>query len=100
MIQIANEMKSQFQYLHAFESTPVHPPISLHSLARGQIGTINRLDGTTDQVHRAQELGLRSGARVEMVQPGSPCIVRINETQKFCVRKSDSIGIFVRLAGV
>ena len=99
MIHITNEMKSQFQYLHAFESTAVHVPISLHRLARGQTGTINRLDGSTDQVHRVQELGLRSGARVEMVQPGSPCIVRINETQKFCVRKSEAIGIFVLPAG-
>jgi Fe2+ transport system protein FeoA len=77
----------------------VHLPISLHSLARGQFGTINRLDGSLDQVHRAEELGLRSGARVEMVQPGSPCIVRINETQKFCVRRSEAFGIFVLPAG-
>ncbi|MFV1964428.1 MAG: ferrous iron transport protein A [Pirellulaceae bacterium] len=77
----------------------MHRSISLHRLARGQFGTINRLDGTADQVHRIQELGLRSGVRVEMVQPGSPCIVRINEAQKFCVRKSKTMGIFVLPAG-
>jgi Fe2+ transport system protein FeoA len=70
--------------------------LPLHLLQRGQIAEIGELIGRPDQVHRLHELGLRSGALVEMVQPGSPCIVRLSG-QRLCFRHSESIGVLVRV---
>ena len=72
--------------------------IPLQLLARGEFAEIGELVGKPDHVHRLHELGLSSGTIVEMIQPGSPCIVRM-AGQKFCFRESDSMGILVR-AGV
>ena len=69
--------------------------IPLQFLARGQFGEIGELVGKPDHIQRLRELGIRSGAQVEMLQPGSPCIVRLDE-QRLCFRESDLIGILVR----
>jgi Fe2+ transport system protein FeoA len=69
--------------------------IPLQLLVRGQFGEISELVGRPDQIQRLRELGIRSGAQVEMLQPGSPCIVRLDE-QRLCFRESDLIGILVR----
>ena len=50
---------------------------SVAAVARGEFAEIGELVGKPDHVHRLQELGLSSGTVVEMVQPGSPCIVRL-----------------------
>lgn len=68
-------------------------PVAL--LARGQSAEIGQLIGRPEQVQRLQELGLRSGAQIEMIQPGSPCIVKLDE-QRLCFRESDLVGILVR----
>ena len=44
---------------------------------------------------RLEELGLRVGRRVEMIQPGTPCIVRL-EGAKLCVRHGADCHILVR----
>ena len=72
--------------------------IPMQLLARGQFAEISELVGKPEHVHRLKELGLNSGTVVEMVQPGSPCIVRL-AGHKLCFRQSDLMGIFVR-AGV
>lgn len=72
--------------------------IPLHLLSRGEFAEIDQLVGQPDEVHRLEELGLRSGVVVEMVQPGSPCIVGL-AGQRLCFRQNDAIGILVR-AGV
>lgn len=48
-----------------------------------------------DQVHRLEELGMRSGAEVQMVQPGSACIVRLAGS-KLCVRADELLRVLVR----
>jgi ferrous iron transport protein A len=68
-------------------------PVAL--LARGQSAEISQLIGRPEQVQRLQELGLRSGVQIEMIQPGSPCIVKLDE-QRLCFRESDLVGILVR----
>lgn len=70
--------------------------IPLQLLTRGQIAEIGQIVGKPDHVHRLQELGMNAGTVVEMVQPGSPCIVRLSG-QKLCFRESDTMGIFVRV---
>ena len=69
--------------------------VPLEFLARGQTAEIGELIGRPDQVQRLRELGIRSGVQVEMIQPGSPCIVKL-EQQRLCFRESDLIGILVR----
>ena len=70
--------------------------IPLHFLSRGEVAEIGQLVGRVDEVHRLEELGLRSGVVVEMLQPGSPCIVGL-AGQRLCFRQNDAIGILVRL---
>lgn len=69
--------------------------IPLGCLRSGQTAEVGQLVGDPQQVHRLQELGLRQGTKVEMVQAGSPCIIRMAGT-KLCFRQSDAIGVLVR----
>ena len=47
-------------------------------LGAGEQGRISGVDGRREMTERLEEMGLRHGAHVRMVQPGSPCIVAIN----------------------
>ncbi|MFO0789541.1 MAG: FeoA domain-containing protein [Pirellulales bacterium] len=69
--------------------------VPLTLLRSGQVGEIYQLLGAPDQVRRLEELGMRTGARLEMVRCGAPCIVRIDGS-KFCFRNDDSLSILVR----
>jgi ferrous iron transport protein A len=69
--------------------------IPLELLPAGQAASVGQLIGETSDVHRLQELGLRGGADIEMVQSGSPCIVRL-AGQKLCFRADDLLRIWVR----
>lgn len=69
--------------------------LPLNLLSRGQCAQIERLVGQAEQVHRLEELGLRAGVSIEMLQPGTPCIVRVAD-QKLCFRDADLFNIIVR----
>lgn len=69
--------------------------IPLNHLVAGQEAEVGQLEGRPEQVHRLEELGLRGGTTIEMVQPGSPCIVRLG-TQKLCFRSGEMLGVLVR----
>jgi Fe2+ transport system protein FeoA len=69
--------------------------LPLNLLARGQFALIEQLVGQRDQVHRLEELGLRAGVPIEMLQPGTPCIVRVAD-QKLCFRNADLFNVIVR----
>lgn len=71
--------------------------IPLQMLTAGQFARIDHLLGTADDVQRLQEMGLHQGARVEMVQQGSPCIVRLGSS-KVCLRDANLFQILVRPA--
>ncbi len=68
-------------------------PLSL--LAPGQVAHVSQVCGCPDEVHRLEELGLRGGAAIEMVQRGSPCIVRL-AGQKLCFRADELLHVLVR----
>ena len=70
--------------------------IPLHLLSRGEVAEIDQLVGQVDEVHRLEELGLQSGVVIEMVQPGSPCIVSL-AGHRLCFRKNETVGILVRM---
>lgn len=51
--------------------------IPLTLLRAGQTARISQVLGNVELVHRLREMGLRDGAEIEMVRPGSPCLIRI-----------------------
>lgn len=69
--------------------------LPLNLLVRGQSALVEQLVGDVNQVHRLEELGLRAGVEVEMVEPGVPCIVRISD-HKLCIRDADLFNVIVR----
>ncbi len=69
--------------------------LPLMQLAPGQRAEVSQLMGLPDLVHRLEELGLRTGAIVEMLQPGTPCIIRL-EGSKLCVRGNEAFSVLVR----
>jgi ferrous iron transport protein A len=69
--------------------------IPLHLLAAGQFAQVDQLFGDAALVHRLEEMGVRSGTTVEMVQSGLPCIIRLGG-QKLCFRSSEACNVLVR----
>ena len=68
--------------------------VPLTVLRRGQVAEISQLVGAAEQVRRLEELGLRSGVRFEMVQCGSPCIIRVDGST-LCIRDDASLRVLV-----
>ena len=73
----------------------MHNLVPLQFLAAGAGAHISHLAGAPDAIHRLSELGFREGARVQMIQPGSPCIVLI-DGQKLCFRTDELMQVLVR----
>ncbi len=69
--------------------------IPLHLLQSGRTASVGQLVGLPDQVHRLEELGFRGGAPIEMVQAGSPCIIRL-AGHKLCFRADELLRVLVR----
>ena len=68
--------------------------VPLTFLTIGQTAQVGQVLGRPDQVHRLEELGLRGGATIEMVQPGSPCIIRLG-ANKLCFRADELMSVLV-----
>ncbi len=51
------------------------------ALIKGQLGQIESVDAPPRLARRLAEMGITPGATVEMLRPGGPCIVRINQTR-------------------
>jgi len=47
-------------------------------LCAGQRARVDQLLGRPDEVHRLQELGIRVGTPIEMLQSGTTCIVKLD----------------------
>lgn len=73
----------------------MHDVIPLRFLVPGQCAQVDHVSGAPDDVHRLEELGLRGGAAIEMVQSGSPCIIRL-AGQKLCFRPDELLSVLVR----
>ena len=72
----------------------MHDLIPLAQLSSGRKAAVGAVLGLPDDVRRMEELGLRNGAIVEMVQSGSPCIIRLAET-KLCFRSDELLSVLV-----
>lgn len=73
----------------------MHELIPLNLLNAGQIAEIGQIMGGPDFVHRLHELGLKTGAVVEMVRPGSPCILQL-AGNRLCFRADELVSVLVR----
>lgn len=73
----------------------MHDLLPLGCLTAGSAGEIAEIVGRADLVQRLREMGLASGVRVEVVQGGSPCIIRVNG-HRLCFRDCESMGVLVR----
>lgn len=69
--------------------------IPLRMLQPGQSARIGQIMGDPQQVHRLEELGLRQGTQVQMVQAGSPCIIQL-AGHKLCFRQNEALNVFVQ----
>jgi ferrous iron transport protein A len=74
----------------------MHDVIPLTALRAGQAAEIRQVIGPPEQVRRLEELGLRDGVRLELVQSGSPCIVRVGGC-KLCLRNGELTAVLVAL---
>jgi ferrous iron transport protein A len=69
--------------------------ISLAALRPGQVAEIGEVVGPVDHIRRLHELGLRTGALLQMIRCGSPCILRVDGST-LCFRDDDSLRLLVR----
>ncbi|HEX5471045.1 MAG TPA: FeoA family protein [Lacipirellulaceae bacterium] len=69
--------------------------VPLSALRPGQTAEITELVGPRGHIRRLQELGLRSGALLQMIRCGSPCILRVDGST-LCFRDDDSLRVTVR----
>lgn len=52
--------------------------LPMQFLTPGESGCILEIEGEQHLIRRLDEMGLRTGVEVRMVQPGKPCIVALH----------------------
>lgn len=67
----------------------------LDMLRAGEWAEVEEVTGQPAWVGRLAELGIRSGARVQVVRPGSPCLLNVGGC-KLCLRGGECSQILVR----
>ncbi len=70
--------------------------VPLKCVPCGQIVEVGEIVGRIDQTQRLCELGLAKGCRFQVLQQGSPCIIRLSGT-KLCFRENESTSLLVRI---
>lgn len=70
------------------------PTIPLALLRSGQQAAVYSVVGSPELVRHLNELGIHTGSLLEMVRPGSTCILRINGA-KLCVRGDELLRVLV-----
>lgn len=72
----------------------MHDLFPLEMLPTGEIANIADVVGEPHHIQRLHELGLHAGAKIEVVQSGTPCIVRIGGS-KLCLREGADVTVLV-----
>ncbi len=70
--------------------------VPINALQHGESAYVESIWGDRDHVQRLRELGLTDGARLHMIQPGAPCIIRLGG-QRLCLRADHLTTILVRI---
>jgi Fe2+ transport system protein FeoA len=70
--------------------------LPLTALRVGEIALVVQVLGDSRCVDHLREVGLRPGVDVEMVQAGTPCIVRL-DGHKLCLRADELASVMVTL---
>lgn len=70
--------------------------IPLTQVRSGCRASIEELSGTHADIQRMEELGLRRGHEIEVIQGGCPCIVRCRGA-KYCLRGNDCTCVWVQV---
>ena len=68
--------------------------IPLHLLTVGESATVEDLGNDVGAMHRLREMGFEPGAEVELLQAGSPCILRVGQ-QRVALRCDELSQILV-----
>jgi ferrous iron transport protein A len=76
---------------------PVPNAVPLASLLPGQSARIAAIVGRPDHAQHLREFGLCDGVRVQMIRPGSPCILRLAGS-RVCFRSDRLLSILVEPA--
>jgi Fe2+ transport system protein FeoA len=71
--------------------------LPMQLLNPGETGRISDIAGETHLVRRLDEMGLRAGVKIRMVQPGKPCIVAFDH-QRLSFRGEDEAVVLVEVA--
>ena len=69
--------------------------VPLDLLRPGEWADVADVGGDPAWVCRMAEMGLQAGCRIQMVQDGTPCLLRVAGC-KLCLRAADSANILVR----
>jgi ferrous iron transport protein A len=73
--------------------------LPLDMVAAGEWAEVAEVTGDPSWVGRLGELGLRLGCRLQVLQPGSPCLLQVADC-KLCLRGSECSQILVRPVSV
>ena len=68
--------------------------LPLELLQANEEASVVDLIGDDVQIHRLAEMGLRIGATVRMVRPGSPCLLAL-DGKRLSIRLSSGIDVLV-----
>lgn len=69
--------------------------IPLELVGSGEFAIIEEVHGDPGLVGRLAELGLRHGCRLQVLQPGSPCMLQVGGC-RLCLRSEEAMRILVR----
>jgi len=78
---------------------PVELLLPLELLEAGEWAEVLEVSGDPASVHRLAEIGVRAGARVKMLQSGTPCLVQIGGA-KLSLRNHWKTEVTVRPLGL
>lgn len=70
--------------------------VPLHLLHPNESGSVLEVTGNHRLVQRLDEMGLRAGVHVRMVQPGHPCIVALDH-QRLSFRGEEDAVVLVEV---
>jgi Fe2+ transport system protein FeoA len=69
--------------------------VPLELLQAGEHAEVAEVSGEPGWVGRLAELGIRQGCRLQVLQPGSPCLLQVADC-KLCLRGAECTLILVR----